>query len=374
MAAGSVAEKRRSFYRPELDVLRFGAFLLVFIHHGFPLTAAEYTGWGVPAPLAALLAAGARAGALGVDLFFALSAYLITELLLREQRARGSFQIRAFYIRRILRIWPLYFSALLVLLPLLYLALPGDKMPRNFLLAFLFFGGNWACAWWNLYPTSLALLWSVSIEEQFYIVWPWLMRLFGPRLQLCAWGMLAVATITRAFLIATRTDLTGMDVRIWTNTLARLDPIAGGALLAVLLQGEIPKHRVRSRALWIASGGIALWIAGSMLKDPGWIWLVTYPLAAGGCVAILYGAFTPDGGRAPGILTYLGKISYGLYVFHVAAIRLVQTITGPSLSGPMVLLLALALTVAAAALSYRYLESPFLRLKNRFERIETRAV
>jgi peptidoglycan/LPS O-acetylase OafA/YrhL len=185
--------------------------------------------------------------------------------------------------------------------------------------------------------------------------------------------MLAAATITRAFLIATRTDLTGMDVRIWTNTLARLDPIAGGALLAVLLQGKIPKHTGRRRALWIASGGAVLWIAGSVLKDPGWIWLLTYPLAAGGCVAILYGAFTPVGGQGPGILVYLGKISYGLYVFHVAAIRLVQTMS-PSLAGPLVLVIAFTLTVGLAALSYRFLESPFLRLKNRFERIETRAV
>ena len=364
---------RPSFYRPELDVLRFGAFLLVFIHHGFPLAAAEYAGWGVPTFLAELLAAGARAGALGVDLFFALSAYLITEVLFREQRARGNFDIRAFYTRRILRIWPLYYFALLVLLPLLALAMPADKMPGNFWVAFLFFAGNWACAWWNLYPTSLALLWSVSIEEQFYAVWPWVLRLCGPRMPLCACGLLAIATMTRFFVIS-HGGLTGMDARIWTNTFARLDPIAGGALLAWLLQGKIPQHTRRKRVFWIASGGAGLWIAGSVLKDPGLIWLLTYPLAAAACVAILYGSFAPTGEREPTMLTYLGKISYGLYVFHVAAIRLVQTIAGPSLNGPIVLLIAFSLTVALAALSYRYLESPFLRWKNRFAHVSTRAV
>jgi len=369
MAEGIVAGRRPSFYRRELDVLRFGAFLLVFIHHGFPLTAAEYVGWGVPGIIAPLFAAGARAGALGVDLFFALSAYLITELLLREQRSAGRFDIRAFYARRILRIWPLYYFALLVLLPLLGLALPADKMPSNFWLAFLFFGGNWACAWWNLYPTSLALLWSVSIEEQFYVIWPWLMRVFGPRMPLCACGMLAAATMTRIYLIAQHLSVAG----IWTNTFARLDPIAGGALLALLLGGGIPRHTLRQRVMCIASGCVALWIAGSSLKDPGWIWLVTYPLAAAACVAILYGSFASDGGRPPKPLIYLGKISYGLYVFHVAAIRLVQK-AQPSLAGPVVLIIAFALTVAMAALSYRYLESPFLRLKNRFEYIRTRSV
>ena len=364
---------RPGFYRPELDVLRFGAFLLVFLHHGLPLTAAGYAAWGVPAILAAPFAAGARAGALGVDLFFALSAYLITEVLLREQRMRAKFDIRAFYLRRILRIWPLYYFALLVLLPLLALAMPADTMPVRFRLAFLFFAGNWACAWWQMYPSPLALLWSVSIEEQFYAAWPWLMRLFGSRLSWLACGMLAVATGARAFLIGHYPDLNGMDVRIWTNTLARLDPIAGGALLAVLLQGRIPKHTLRARVLWIAGGGLALWLAGSVLKDPGWIWLLTYPFAAAGCVAILYGSFGPEGGAAQRILAYLGKISYGLYVFHVAAIRLVQ-IARPALPGPIVLLVALALTVALAALSYRYLESPFLRLKTRFTNVPTRAV
>ena len=114
-----------------------------------------------------------------------------------------------------------------------------------------------------------------------------------------------------------------------------------------------------------------LWISGSVLKDPGWIWLLTYPLAAAGCVAILYGSFGSI--ASPRILIYLGKISYGLYVLHVAAIRLVQT-AGPSFTGPIVLLIAFALTVSLAALSYRYLESPFLRMKNRFERVATRAV
>jgi peptidoglycan/LPS O-acetylase OafA/YrhL len=360
---------RPSFYRPELDVLRFGAFLLVFIHHGFPLTAAEYMGWGVPAVFAGLLAAGARAGALGVDLFFALSAYLITELLLREQRSEGRFDIRAFYIRRTLRIWPLYYFALLVLLPLLAVAMPMDKMSGGFWRAFLFFAGNWACVWSNSYPSALALLWSVSIEEQFYIAWPWLMRLFGSRLTVVATGMLAVATVIRAVLISHHATLAA----VWTNTFARLDPIAGGALLAVLLQGTVPKHNSRDRVLWMASGGVALWIAGSVLIEPGWIWLVTYPLAAAGCVAILFGSFAPDARRTSGILVYLGKISYGLYVYHVAAIRIVQKVW-PSLRGPFVLLIAFALTVTLAALSYRYLETPFLRLKNRFERVSTRAV
>ena len=110
---------RGSFYRPELDILRFGAFLLVFLHHALPHATIDYftSDYGIFKQAASLLAGIARAGALGVDLFFALSAYLITELLLRERRSHGAIDIRAFYIRRILRIWPLYYFALLILSP-----------------------------------------------------------------------------------------------------------------------------------------------------------------------------------------------------------------------------------------------------------------
>src|SRR5690348_6479920 len=109
---------------------------MVFVYHGFPLQAADYAGWGIPEWLAGPLAAGARSGGFGVDLFFALSAYLITELLLREQRSNGRFDIRAFYVRRILRIWPLYYFTLLVLLPLLSLILPMETMSGGFWAAF----------------------------------------------------------------------------------------------------------------------------------------------------------------------------------------------------------------------------------------------
>src|SRR5947207_1159181 len=91
------------FYRPELDGLRFFAFLAVYINHTLLLDPARGELWK------RALGSIGTAGAFGVDLFFALSAYLITELLLREQKARGRIDVPAFYLRRMLRIWPLYF-------------------------------------------------------------------------------------------------------------------------------------------------------------------------------------------------------------------------------------------------------------------------
>ena len=98
----------RSFYRPELDVLRFFAFLGVFLFHfNHPLE--FYVAHGIPRSIAVAATSLIEGGVFGVDLFFALSAYLITELLLREKDLRGSLDVKGFYLRRILRIWPLYF-------------------------------------------------------------------------------------------------------------------------------------------------------------------------------------------------------------------------------------------------------------------------
>ena len=331
--AAPIPDAGLSFYRPELDILRFGAFLLVFLHHALP-----HSGW--------MLAGLTRAGALGVDLFFTLSAYLITELLLRERRSRGRIDIRAFYIRRILRIWPLYYFALLILVPVMTI-LPEEHLPRPYLAAFAIFGGNWACAAWGYPSSSFALLWSVSIEEQFYLTWPWLVRMGAGRVRRIAYGMLAIATVTRIVLVIRDVHHPG----IWCNTLARLDPIASGALLACFLNGAIPRHSAHARILWIGFGLVLLAGAGAAGGNQGWPVLVTYPLASAASVAVIFGTL---GSRAR-TGSYLGKISYGLYVFHAAVIRI-----APS---PI---LALPLTIAIAALSYRYLEAPFLRLKSRF--------
>lgn len=337
------------FHRPELDVLRFSAFLLVFLHHVLPHESASYP--GIPIGIAQVLAGVGRAGALGVDLFFALSAYLITELLLQERRATGRMDVRAFYLRRILRIWPLYFVALLILAPLMQFAAAGDSMPGAYTAAFAMLAGNWACALWGYPASSFALLWSVSIEEQFYLAWPWLMRASAGRMRWLAFGMLAIACATRVTLAASGVTHPG----VWCNTLARLDPIAGGSLLAFELRGRLPETRSGMRRLLIVGGLVGLLGIGGSFAHDGWISVVTYPAVAAAAVAILAGTLGMNC-KAP-VLGYLGKISFGLYVFHVAAIRIAPNAIA-----------ALVLAIMAAATSYRFLETPFLRLKDRFAR------
>lgn len=324
------------------------------MHHVLPHASTDYFAAGIPKLAASLLAGFARSGALGVDLFFTLSAYLITGLLLRERQSFGVIDVRGFYIRRILRIWPLYYFALLILVPA-FSILPGEHMSWTYAAAYGLFAGNWACAAWGYPLSSFSLLWSVSIEEQFYLVCPWLVRLGRIRLQRCAYCMLASATLTRIVLVIRDVHHPG----IWCNTLARLDPIAGGALLACFLNGTLPTHSCRARTLWIGGGTSLLIAAGAAGNHEGWMVLIDYPVAAAASVAIILG--TLGTGLKAG--SHLGKISYGLYMFHAAAIRVVPS--------P---LMALPLTILMAALSYRFLESPFLRLKDRFARISTRTV
>ena len=153
----------KSFYRPELDCLRFFAFLAVFVHHTMPRQIDFYIAHHLPTALSNV----AYAGSFGVDLFFCLSAFLITELLLREKEEVGYLNVKAFYIRRILRIWPLYFAFVLFSFGLTFVD-RNQHFSVSQLTMFLLLAGNWASAF-TVISSVVAPLWSVSIEEQFYL-------------------------------------------------------------------------------------------------------------------------------------------------------------------------------------------------------------
>jgi peptidoglycan/LPS O-acetylase OafA/YrhL len=374
--AGQVIRKE-GFYHAELDVVRFFAFLVVFLHHALPASSDLYTSAGLPIAAVSWLLAIKQAGAYGVDLFFTLSSYLITELLIREHAANGTLDIRAFYIRRALRIWPVYFVFLGATVFLIPLILPDDKFNAHYAVSFALFSGNWVCAIEGL-PFSVASpLWSISIEEQFYIAWPLLLLLFGVgRIRKLAFVMLGIA-------LAVRTLLAVYDIAhpgVWCNTLARLDPIALGALLAVTLRGRAPRLTAAPRiALGLASLTLFV-IVARYLKQDGLDSLITYPLVAIASVTLLVAALHTNaailGHKSFSWLVYLGRISYGLYVFHLLSLTLMSkqsSLLGIPLNFERRFVLSFALTVLLSAVSYRWLERPFLRLKDRFARVPTQS-
>jgi peptidoglycan/LPS O-acetylase OafA/YrhL len=362
------------FYHPELDVLRFLAFLAVFIHHALPRDAALYTNSGIPHAVSQFIVAAKQAGAYGVDLFFVLSAYLITELLLREHAQRGSFSISAFYARRALRIWPLYFTFLALTVFVVPAMLPQDQFGTIYIISFALFAGNWVCAT-NGLPVSVASpLWSVSVEEQFYLAWPPLLRLIGiARIKHLAIAMLLVAISTRVVLAAT--DVT--HPAVWCNTIARLDSIALGAILAVALGGRAPQLKIATRLVLAGAAVATLLLVATYLRQAGPSSVITYTATALAGVMLLLSVLQANASflRRPVFswLVYLGRISYGLYVFHLLALALVPQIVigyfGIPLNFELRVLLSFVLTVVFASASYTWLEQPFLRLKERFTRI-----
>ena len=365
------------FYLPELDVIRFVAFFLVFLSHVVPGEPEFYQRAGIAQPAATAIVSLAAGGAFGVDLFFALSSFLITTLLLRERQATGNIDVAAFYWRRILRIWPLYFTFLLVLAPGIEALLPGvgDTLSTRDLVAFMLFVGNWAFVLWGYARGIAGPLWSVSVEEQFYLLWPLLLRGFTKRLTGALVTIWIVSMTTRAALV-----LAGAaHPQIWCNTVAHLDPMVCGGLVAVAFnRQEITLPRWSRVGLLCCGIGIFA-LAGRFGDFAGSRSLVTYPVVAvGSCMFILAG-LRPRIGLAAGTLVrpfvYLGKISYGLYVFHFAFILLLG-VGAAHTPGRRALLICFAFlcTVAAAATSYHFLERPFLGLKKRFSYVASRPV
>jgi peptidoglycan/LPS O-acetylase OafA/YrhL len=367
------------FYLPELDSLRFFAFLAVFVWHVNPIP-----GWAIAAPhknfIETLAIAVWQAGEFGVDLFFTLSAFLITELLMREKLQFGSIDIRSFYVRRILRIWPLYFGFLAALFLALAI-LPGAIVPWLALPGFVVFLGNFAMYRGVFVPLPLGILWSVSLEEQFYLLWPWVVSHVSRK------GLLVVAIFMWLFSISFRWRLIvdGVPPRvIWWNSFARLDPLACGVLLSVLLDGS-KLHRFRNARRTIAIAAVSLIVAAgycSPREDSAAAFriMLAYPLGALGCCGVVLAALgmgdRPDSWIVNPVLKYLGRISYGLYVFHASMILLaLKLLRGlephPVAYRAMVAALALTLTIGVAAASYQWLEKPFLKLKTRFQRVRS---
>jgi len=375
-ALESARSSTSRFYHPELDALRFFAFLMVFLHHAFPHQPEFWTKLGLPSALAAVLAGIGATGAFGVSLFFVLSAYLITELLLREKELLGAVDVKSFYTRRILRIWPLYFF-FLALATALQWFVPGQHIGWPAGLAFSALAGNWYIVLAGFPSSVIFPLWSVSIEEQFYLSWPLVVRRVSQAgLVAFAVGLLAVATATRFYLGAQHRG----ESEIWCNTLVQLDPIAAGILMAVLLRGAVPQFSRLARVAMIVAGVTSLATAAlyfGIKNDPVTTTRIAlgYPAVALGGVLLLL-AVLREGATPARWLVYLGRISYGLYVFHVLGLLISDNVvlkqTASLARYALRVGVAFGLTGAMAAISYRWIETPFLRLKQRFTYVLSR--
>jgi peptidoglycan/LPS O-acetylase OafA/YrhL len=353
-----------------LDILRFFAFFAVYLTHSLSHDPGDYVQYHLPQKAAALMAAIASSGRFGVQLFFLLSGYLITSLLLRERWIKGDVNLRAFYVRRILRIWPLYFFILgvAVLWPW------SGRLPLPYFVAYLLLVGNWMTALLGPPASWASILWTVSLVQQFYLSWPLAIKLLSRNRRLyVALGLIAAATITRFYLAVGSLR----PYTVFPDTLAELDSIGAGILCAIALKATVPLFAGGKRLLLTYIGLVMLLGCGyfGKVESPAFV-VAGYPCAVAGCLALFLAVCGTSFTCRP--LVYLGRISYGLYVYHVLALRLVGHALGGRTGTAARFLIywcgSLTLTFALASASYCWLETPFLRLKQRFAVVKSRPV
>lgn len=270
----------------------------------------------------------------GVDLFFALSGYLITGTLLRT-RGRPGYWAR-FVSRRARRILPLY--ALVLLGAWGLRAAQIDETPAAPWWVFLMFGQNYWVAVAGTFGTPLlGATWSLAVEEQFYVVWPLVVRVFGrDGLALLCLALLVCAPILRSSLV-------GAADTIYVLTPCRIDALAAGALGALCAGRRATAWVAGAAALVgvLAICGLGLDWYAQMFQVWGYSALA---LCFGGIVTLAGEVKLPGLTSAP--LRALGRISYALYLFHGPAIHFLGVLIGP------------AVAVVLAAASWRWVEGP----------------
>jgi len=330
------------------------------------------------------IGAVARTGEFGVAIFFFLSSYLITELLLREKRDIGTVLIPQFYVRRILRIWPLYFTVIGV--GWFYgLFSASHTLSLAWIASLVLLCTNWYTVGHGYPPGFLFPLWSISLEEQFYLAWPLLVKYLSPAALFGVASLLMSASyLTLAILLDHGRNL---DPAIFVNSLVQFQFFALGSMTALVLRGRIPRMGKSLRWAMLVVGLLCLRVAQAAVftDDPTTAHDFThiapcYLAALAGCLCLFFCFLQLGTGRLIKPFLFLGKISYGLYVFHVLWLGLARDglLRFAGMSGIALQLTAMAIalpaTIVTAMISYRYLETPFLKFKKRFTVVASRPV
>ena len=322
-----------------------------------------------------------------MDLFFVLSGFLITGILLDAKGSPGYF--RNFYMRRTLRIFPLYYGVLVLVFCLGPWLLPAAPAERDSSFWLWFYGGNIGAALKGnyLYPSrwfEINHFWSLAVEEQFYLVWPFVVFcLSTTNLRRMCLVCLAGALGLRFFLVGSGAS----HPVVWYLMPCRVDTLAAGAWLAVAVRAPGGVERLVQPARWVALGAGSVWLGiavwkfqyGSECLDDFYVPTIGVSLLWAFFGAVLVLALPRSrptlAGRFwnLGLLRWFGKHSYGIYVFHVLyfPILLPLTLGAFGLEGAFLqsVVYFLAMTVVASVLawfSWNLYEQPFLQLKRFF--------
>jgi peptidoglycan/LPS O-acetylase OafA/YrhL len=364
------------FYYPELDGLRFVAFLLVFIHN---------TPYIVSNPAWKIIN---EYGWIGVDLFFCLSAFLITKLLLTENENFGKINIRDFYVRRVLRIFPLYILYIVIALFFSLQAQKWNGLTTWHVVGLSTFTFNIVYQFLTPYIMPFFVhLWSISFEEQFYATIPlFLQRIIETR-QRIKWLIFTLLFIigfsTRAVFIYYQIEHPVIYMLPFTHFESILLGVAAG-------YGLFNQFLKSTKGWVLLLIGITLNILVFFLPNNyeiTWNLLLTYPMVGLGMILIVLSVTKNENKFTPPLLnnkiiSYLGKVSYGLYIWHILGNYLASIFISRLLNIPhqetyyplAVFAIGFTFTGIFASLSYYSYERHFLKLKNQFSRIISRPI
>ena len=351
----------RGIHLPGLNGLRAIAALSVMCGHVFQ---SDFGNWGVEGFQLPVVADG-------VTLFFVISGFLITYLLLNEQEQSHTVSIPKFYMRRVLRIWPIYYLYMLVAV------LVTSTWNDSNMWYYCFFAANIPFILTvGIWP--IVHYWSIGVEEQFYLCWPWLVKLTrgnSKRLLIvavavcivwltCKWGIYLISGTTVAY-------------RFFAVT--RFDCMMLGAVGAILY---FTNNDLFSRVFQNRIFGLVCFLL--LLFSQPWAGFVPAPirpqvLAVLSLVCIMGQLKQPIVNLENRACDFVGKISYGIYVIHPLLIYLLSTLyrnvnlpLPRSLSIVLIYGIVTTFTVFIAWISYRFFEGPFLKMKNRFAIVKSR--
>ena len=311
----------------------------------------------------------------GVSLFFVLSGFLITGILLDTRQSENYFS--CFYTRRVLRILPLYY--MFVVAGVLVLQMMGRPIGGSDLTSYIFYFYNWRAALGSG-PNGMGHLWSLAVEEQFYLVWPLIVFLVPSRrfAKVCV-GLIAASALFRVACVTA-----DMNRMAYFATAAHVDELCLGGLAAMLVRTKSPEYLERWSRLMLAAGAVlvAFTAIGAKGLEPNKGLVVTAGMSGFSAMffALVVQSYAKAGSEA-GVARYLrtpwlewlGKYSYGLYVLHLPICLWLESVVWTRVAGrPLtermaIEVPAMAVGIAASCVvayaSYQFMEKKFLRLK-----------
>jgi peptidoglycan/LPS O-acetylase OafA/YrhL len=318
-----------------------------------------------------------KGGFLGVDIFFVISGFIITCLLMKEWNKKDAISLKHFYIRRCLRLLPALFSLLLIyfLIVSLYLS-PADAIKAYLtILSVLFYISNWIRAYYGTYAMDpLGHTWSLAIEEQFYLLWPVVLTI-ALRSRISQWLLLTALIATVEVCAFHRAILwQGPETmpRLYNGFDTRLDALLIGCFVGLLYSwGKLPSSQwfIRVNNVVSSIAVIALiYFMWALTDQSAILYIGGFTLVGISIATILVTLLTTRPSIAVWllenrILIWIGTIAYSLYLWHWPIFQLIGKI---NIHWSLRLTLGLFLSFLASAISYYFIEQPFLRRKHKY--------